>query len=125
MSARWGAIWGMPDAKVDTRKVIVTSVEEIAGRDGWTLYAVQATTPDGVAIVAELRSFQVLPVGEVIDVEVERRDHETYGTSFTLKRPRPSTRQLQDSLEQQKMVLGALTGRVEALEEKISRPLPR
>lgn len=52
----------------------------------WVIYKVQANDEMGVAITEKLQSFSDLPVGRG-EYEVERRDHEKFGTSYTVKDP--------------------------------------
>lgn len=69
----------------ETRKVTVTSTSVITSRDDWTLYEVFAVAEDGEPIDLKLRAFDDLPIGELIEVEVEKRTDEKYGDSYTLK----------------------------------------
>jgi hypothetical protein len=100
-----------------TRTLIVTALEELTSgeRDGraWTLFAVTATTPDGQPIAEPLRTFERLPTGEPVEVEVKPREDER-GTTYTIRRKRsrgPTTAQLRDEL-------AALERRVRRLEER-------
>jgi hypothetical protein len=74
-----------------TTKIIVTEMRVTAqgktkaGAD-YTLYQVLATKPDGQRIDLNLRSFTDLPKNEVIEVDVELYESDTYGKSYTLKR---------------------------------------
>jgi len=108
----------------DARRVIVTGLEELTRGRGdhgdWTLYKVAATSPEGVTIGVDLRSFQRLPIGRVIDVEVERREHERYGTTYTLKRPKASPARLQEQLDEHEQLLGALAERVDRVEAAVA-----
>lgn len=79
-----------------TRKLKVTALKEIKegttqGKDGktftWKLQEVTATNEDGSAITETLKTFAELPLNELIEVEVEKQEHETYGTSYMLKKP--------------------------------------
>lgn len=69
----------------DTRKVTVTSTSVITAKDDWTLYEVFAVNEDGDPIDLKLRAFDDLPIGEQIEVEVEKRTDPKYGDSYTLK----------------------------------------
>ncbi len=98
-----------------TRKLTVVALSELKSGTSstgipWTLFRVEATDPDGQPIAENLTTFEPLPIGEAIEVEVERRDHPQYGPSFTLKLPRRSDNGLAARIE-------ALEQRVAALEE--------
>lgn len=100
---------------MSTRTLTITSLDEIAtgvGDNGrpWTLYSVSANDEHGIPVPESLKSFQKLPIGEKIEVEVEKQDHPQYGTSYLLKRPRENSNGLQARIE-------ALEQRVEALEQ--------
>jgi hypothetical protein len=98
---------------VATRKVIVREVAPIKSgtgpRGSWTLYRVMAADEHGEVITAPLTSFEELPTGELIDVAIEPRTHERFGTTYTLKRPRAgeSLRARVDELEQRVAALEA------------------
>lgn len=72
--------------------IIVTECRQVhtgTGRNGkeYRIYEVQATRPDRTPIEnMKLRSFQELPLGEVLEVNVEKFDSEQYGTSYTISR---------------------------------------
>lgn len=70
-----------------TIHVISTSViREGEGAKGhWALSEVTATTPTGEPILEQLKTFDHLQVGPV-EVEVEKQEHEKYGTSYMLRR---------------------------------------
>ena len=51
----------------------------------WTLWGLAAEDRHGVLIEAVLKSFDRLPIGELIDVEVEARHHERFGTDYMLR----------------------------------------
>lgn len=74
---------------MSTRKINVVDAVEInsgtsdSGRE-WKLYEITATTLEGEPIELKLKSFDRLS-GEV-EVEVEKQEHEKYGTSYMLKR---------------------------------------
>lgn len=93
-----------------TRKVVVRELRELRsgtskhGRP-WKLFKVSATDPDGRPIEEQLTTFSKLPIGEAIEVEVERREHPEYGPSFTLKLPSAG---------------GGLARRVADLEKRVS-----
>jgi len=52
----------------------------------WVIYKVQANDENGQPISEKLQSFSDLPVGRG-EYEIERRDHEKFGTSYTVKDP--------------------------------------
>jgi hypothetical protein len=101
----------------ETRRIIVTGLQELSSgrtdRGEWTLYKVTATTAAGAPIRAELRTFERLPTGQEIDMQVEaRRDGSRL--SYTLRRPRAGRQRLQEQLDR-------LTGRVDRLERDVQR----
>ena|SRR5918995_5153954 len=91
-----------------TRTLRPTAVRELTSGEGsngraWTLYAVEAVDAAGAPIRAELRAFEKLPVDELVELEVERRD-DARGVTYTLRCPRTGS---------------ALGGRVAALERRV------
>lgn len=52
--------------------------------DTFTIYEVKAERPDGREVNEKLRSFSSLPVGQVIEVNVQPYNSEVHGRSFTL-----------------------------------------
>jgi hypothetical protein len=93
-----------------TRSLVVSELSELkTGTSSkgkpWTLYKVTATDPDGKPIAESLTTFARLPIGEPVEVEVERREHPEYGASFTLKLPRAG---------------GGLARRVDELERRVA-----
>jgi hypothetical protein len=95
---------------MSVRTLKVTALREIrsgtsSGARPWTLFQVQARDPAGELIAENLTTFERLPIGEMIEVEVKRRDSPQFGVSFGLKRPRAD---------------GGLAGRVEALERRMT-----
>lgn len=75
--------------KLPTRRLIVRELRQIhkgrttRGAD-YTIWQVVATSPDGRAIDANLRTFEELPKNQVIECTVELHQSESYGDSFTL-----------------------------------------
>jgi hypothetical protein len=73
---------------VSTRKINVVSSRELHSGETngkpWSIYEIVATTEGGEPIDLTLKSFEQLD--GLVDVEVERQDHEKYGTSYMLKR---------------------------------------
>ncbi len=72
-----------------TRTITVKSLETLkAGSSSgkaWTLRGVKAVDAHWHPIDVELRTFENLPIGEPIDVEVESRDHPKFGRSYLLR----------------------------------------
>lgn len=71
-----------------TRKINVINANPVrsgpnANGGTWTLYEIDATDPEGSPIDLKLKSFDQLD-GEV-EVEVEKQEHEKYGTSYMLR----------------------------------------
>lgn len=99
------------------RKLRVTEQETLASlKNDSTLYKVFAVDENGEPVEQELRSFEELPAGELIEYEVTRYDHAEYGTSFTLKPPKQNLGKRTAALERS---LAELTTRVEALESGV------
>jgi hypothetical protein len=112
----------------ETRKLVITERKELRrGEDdgrSWVLYGLRATLPDGTPIQHRLSSFEPLPIGEAIEVEISR--HEASG-SYTLRRPGRGGRsiaRLQRELDSLDARVGGLEGRVGRLEAAITPQLP-
>ena len=121
-----------------TRKLTVTSIKAIktfTNKNGneSTIYEVFAVGEDGDPIDKTLRSFDALPEGELIEVEVSRYEHEKYGESFTLKpvggskgSPSPGARlgpkvdELRDKFEQLREDVADIRRRIDRLESGAS-----
>lgn len=77
--------------KTQTRFIIVKETREISrgrsqnGRE-YVMWQIIATKPDGVPIDANLRSFEDLPRGELLEVAVTPFVSEQWGTSYTVAR---------------------------------------
>lgn len=71
------------------RVLTPTSVEIIKQGEGtngpWTLWGVQADDENGQGITDTLKTFHALEVGEPVECEIERQQHDTYGVSYMLK----------------------------------------
>lgn len=124
---------------MSVRKLTITSCnvkfEGVAKTSGkpYTLYEVACRGEDGTPIEEEFKSFDMLPIGELIEYEIEREDHPKYGVSYLLKLPpgvkRPPKPNLQgDIVELRQRVarlesqVGALTG--SAVEPTASEDIP-
>lgn len=108
------------------RKLTATSCEvKFEGvnknNKAFTLYEVAVVGEDGEPIMEEFKSFEMLPIGELVEYEVEREDHEKYGVSYLLRLPpgvkagkKPNLKAEIDELRQRVARLeaqaGALTG---------------
>jgi hypothetical protein len=72
-----------------TRKIVVREQKEIhrgtnrRGHD-YVIYQLIATTEGGVAIDQNLRSFQKLPLNQLIEVTIERFESTNFGVSYTV-----------------------------------------
>jgi hypothetical protein len=91
-----------------TRRLTVVALRELrsgtsSGGRPWTLFQVQARDPDGKLIEQNLVTFERLPLNEMIEVEITRRDDPKFGVSYSLKRPRADA---------------GVAGRLEALERR-------
>lgn len=78
--------------KTSTRFLIVKETREISrGRNprtgsDYTMWQIIATKPDGTPIDQNLRSFEDLPRGEVLEVSVTPFVSQQWGTSYTIAR---------------------------------------
>jgi hypothetical protein len=91
-----------------TRKVTVVALRELrkgtsSGGRPWVLHQVQAVDSAGELIESNLVTFERLPLNELIEVEIKRRDDPKFGVSYSLKRPRADA---------------GVAGRLEALERR-------
>lgn len=103
-----------------TRRLIVRELRQIhKGRTKngaeYIIWQVIATTPEGRSIDQNLRTFEELPKGEVIECTVERFESQQYGVSFTLKQV--GRRHTKDEIKE-------LRQRVEALERAVYAASP-
>lgn len=98
------------DTPPTTRRLVVVTLTPLTtfrrkDNSEGTLYEVEARTPDGAEIREPLRTFQELPIGEPIEVAVERYEHERHGVSYTLKRAKRRLGQEIDDLRERVQVL--------------------
>lgn len=72
----------------DKRTITVTSKREIKKGKGtkgpWKLEGISAVDAEGEPIELKLKSFDTLPVGEPIEVSVEKQSHDQFGDSYLL-----------------------------------------
>lgn len=106
--------------KTATRFIIVKETREIShGRSQsgseYRMWQIIATKPDGTPIAQNLRCFEDLPRGEVLEVSVTPFVSEQWGTSYTVARKDKS--KLHADVD-------ALTKRVAALEEYLGINTP-
>lgn len=106
--------------KTATRFIIVKETREISsgrsqnGRE-YSMWQIIATKPDGAVIDQNLRSFEDLPRGEVLEVSVTPFVSEQWGTSYTVARKNKS--KLHSDFE-------LLSARVAALEKHLGLAAP-
>lgn len=104
---------------MSTRKLTPTQVDVATSgeKDGkpWTLYKVAAVDDAGLPIDQTLKSFTNFKVGELIEVEVVRQEHEKYGVSYLLK-PAGKGAGLKGSVDE-------LRTRIERLESQVGQLL--
>lgn len=86
--------------------------------DAYTIYEIEAADAQGVTIKHKLRSFQVLPIGQVIEVTVTAFNSEQWGKSYTLH---PKNAPKLDSTAR----INELTGEVESLRSELERAVAR
>lgn len=104
------------------RKLRVTQQEVLSNlKSGATLYKVFAVDEDGSPVEQELRSFQELPEGELVEYEISRYDSQDYGTSWTLKRAPQQTGKRVAELERR---VADLESRLEQIEEQTAPAAP-
>jgi hypothetical protein len=90
-----------------TRKLRVTDYKKIGQtQKGAPIYKVTAVHEDGSPVEKdgepiELRAFQELPVGEVVEYGMKKYVHERYGDSYTLYPPKEKLGRRVDALESQ------------------------
>lgn len=53
----------------------------------YTMYEVAVVGEDGAPIEEEFKSFDMLPIGDLVEYDVEKEDHPTYGVSYLLRLP--------------------------------------
>jgi hypothetical protein len=71
-----------------TRKLRVTGYDKIGQtQKGAPIFKVTAVQENGAPVELELRSFQELPVGEVIEYALKKYVHPQYGDTYTLYPP--------------------------------------
>lgn len=110
---------------MSVRKLTVTScnvkfegVGKTSGK-AYTLYEVACRGEDGTPIEEEFKSFDMLPMGELIEYEIEREDHPKYGVSYLLKLPpgvkRPPKPNLQGDIVELRQRVARLESQVGAL----------
>lgn len=104
------------------RKIIVTGCRAVTsgeknGRE-WTIYEVEALREDHTPLPPDtkLRSFTELPIGELVEVTLEKYDSEQYGTSWTVKRKGGGSRKRYNELVER---VEQLEGQVRALSERV------
>jgi hypothetical protein len=112
------------------RTLIVTSYKAITTfknqrGDDTTIYGILATNAQGVPLDAKqfpLRAFWepgTDEIGKPVEYEVEAYQHEKYGLTYTLHRPKGSGGSgLKGSVDKLRAEIKELTGRVEALEAR-------
>lgn len=93
------------------RKLRVVDYDQMARtQKGAPIYKVRAVREDGSPVEEELRSFQELPIGDLLEYELQRYDHPQYGISWTLIPPKDKLNTRVRKLEE----------RVQALEEQLA-----
>lgn len=105
-----------------TRRLTVTSCNvkfEGTSKTGkpFTLYEVGVLDEAGEPIMEEFKSFDSLPLGELIEYEVEREDHAKYGVSYLLKLPKGMVAARRPNLQGD---IAALRERVDTLERQVA-----
>lgn len=112
---------------MSTRSLIVTGIREIKrgkserGRE-WRLYEVRAETAGGDPIRAPLRTFERLPTGELLQVEIERGPSDTWTLRRRRRRGGSSTAALAQDLGDLRDLQLELEGRVDQLEQDVREP---
>lgn len=114
----------------DKRKLKVTACNEItSGTSGkgvaWTLYGIDALDENDAQVDAavELRSWQRLEIGKLVEYDVEKKVDPQYGEQFFLSLPRsrganlgPKVDKIRDDVEELKGQVADLASRVAAVE---------
>lgn len=111
-----------------TRELVIDACKPIKsgvrkdGKGQWTIYEVQASTPQGGARVgARLRSWDLLPIGEPartyeIQRDVFTKDDGSELVSYFLRIPKPSVSEMRELLDGVYVRLEDFDRRLQALE---------
>lgn len=86
-----------------------------------TLYSVGAVDENDQKPDREFRSFQELPIDELVEYTATRYEHPEHGVSWTLKKPSSG---LGAQLADLQTVVDVLAERVEKLERRLGDPEP-
>lgn len=89
----------------------------------WRIHSVLATDDTGLPIQDELVAFDMLPVGEPVELEFVRKESEQYGVSYTVSLPKGSRatrpRVTDDAIEMTRESIRLLADRVRACEDAL------
>lgn len=108
------------------RKLTATSCEVLkrgtSAKNGnpWTMYEVYAVDEAGTPVEAKLRSFDPLPLNELVEYGVTMRQDQRHGTSYTLelpknRRPKREDKGFKPQIEALKLQVANLEQRTEWL----------
>lgn len=93
----------------------IYSAKNIKG-DPYTIYEIEAQNAQGKTITEKLRSFQALPLGQMIEVSVTVFNSEKHGRSYTLHPKDSSKTSAADQLNELRVTVAELQIRVTRLE---------
>ena len=118
----------MPDSG-GTRRLTVTACDPIytgTNRKGnpYTIYEVFAVDESGTPVEAKLRAFDLLDLNRLVDYDIEKREDERHGTSYTLKKPGkpdppPDPKVMARKITKLEGEVAALNGRLGHAEAKV------
>lgn len=114
----------MPEETKSYRKLTATSCEVLTtgtsktSGNPWTMYEVFAVDEAGTPVEAKLRSFDELPLNELIEYGVTMRQDQRHGTSYTLELPK-NRRPKKDTSKGYKAQIDALKLQVGSLERTV------
>lgn len=108
------------------RKLRVVSLEKLGKtqKGGW-IYKVNAVDAEGAPVEEELRAFEELPSGELIEYAVKKFESEKYGVSWTLFPPKEVKKNKEQRVQDLEDEVADLKKRVDALEGGNAQPPSR
>jgi hypothetical protein len=90
--------------------------------DDYTIYEVQAAKETGEVVDQKLRSFEELPVGEILDLTVTPFKSEKHGLSYTLARKNKPGGGSSRKIEELTAFVGAIDERLKLVEGRLMGP---
>jgi hypothetical protein len=117
----------MADKKSTPMRLRITSCSSVYSGintrgDDYTIYEVQAAKETGEVVDQKLRSFEELPVGEVLDLTVTPFKSEKHGLSYTLARKNKPAGGSSRKVEELTAFVGAIDERLKLVEGRLMGP---